>query len=351
MDRKIKKVIEEVIEEIVPQDVVDELTDVSEKIEEELVSDIDIVPDDVSATHPRTDLLLKAEDVCTSHIRNVPSSDTDDDDINKVLKTKRAISQRQQDHVKNARNKMIEMEKKKTGVIEGRLGILGVSTSTLDIHHNNLDHLISVSTSNLQSTEQYLPNEINAINLLAISSGKVDINYSILIAKHDSDLGKIIKITLPKFDVSSGIINGKVGILGIINTNTQHDINVFYDYVNYLGATNKDLIGISTNSLEIEINSIYNYFLGALDGKTNYSAFETLSGVVEALDTVYTAFSAAQTVWDTVQTGNNGTQQTEIIDSQSTRIDTVEEQLGISFTAKDNRINLCGTSATTIDQH
>ena len=52
--------------------------------------------------------------------------------------------------------------------------------------NNNAKYAInqlSITSVNLQSTDNFLQNEINLINILAISSGNVDIDYGISIAQ------------------------------------------------------------------------------------------------------------------------------------------------------------------------
>ena len=52
-----------------------------------------------------------------------------------------------------------------------------------------------------------LQNEINVINILAISSGNVDINYGISIAKIDSKVGVVLGISQPNIITNVGNLN------------------------------------------------------------------------------------------------------------------------------------------------
>ena len=75
-----------------------------------------------------------------------------------------------------------------------------------------------------------------------------------------------------------------------------------------------------------------------------------MEGIVGGLDTAYTAFTAAQAIINFNQNSNNYTQQTEIstlqgqIDSHTTRFETIEEQLGISFGHHSDKLVALGST-------
>ena len=103
--------------------------------------------------------------------------------------------------------------------------------------------------------------------------------------------------------------------------------------LNNLGVT----IGTSCASLDSELNSVYAYLVGQVNGKVDQGPFDTLLSVYSAFQTAQEIWNGVQVAWNFTQSNNNYTQQTEIdtlqgqIESANTRIDTHEEQMGISF--------------------
>ena len=122
--------------------------------------------------------------------------------------------------------------------------------------------------------------------------------------------------------------------------------------LNNLGVT----IGVSSNNLgPLRLNSIYNYLVQQLDGKTDDSTFAALQSAFGALDTAYSVYTVANELWKASQTTNNGAQQSEIQglqgqhDSLEQRVDTLEEKIGISFDNTAIRMGTLGTSIANVD--
>ena len=107
--------------------------------------------------------------------------------------------------------------------------------------------------------------------------------------------------------------------------------------------------------MDLEINSIYNYLVQQLDGKTDDSTFAALQSAFGALDTAYSVYTVANELWKASQTTNNGAQQSEIQglqgqhDSLEQRVDTLEEKIGISFDNTAIRMGTLGTSIANVD--
>ena len=103
--------------------------------------------------------------------------------------------------------------------------------------------------------------------------------------------------------------------------------------LNNLGVT----IGTSCASLDSELNSVYAYLVGQVNGKVDQGPFDTSTLSLFCLSNGTGNLEWVQVAWNFTQSNNNYTQQTEIdtlqgqIESANTRIDTNEEQMGISF--------------------
>ena len=200
----------------------------------------------------------------------------------------------------------------------GGLGIISIGTSLIALETNKADRgIVGVSMINLGNTINGLGSSVaacaNAVGNLGITIGSLGISSGNLETNKADAI--LYGTSIAKLDV---------------------DIDTLFQKKSDLIALSITM-GTSSASLDSELNSVYAYLVNELGGKVSQGPFDTLSGVVGALDTAYTIFTAAQSAWNFAQGTNNTTQQTEIdtlqgqIDSANTRIDTHEEQMGISF--------------------
>ena len=272
--------------------------------------------------------------------------------------------------------------------VSGSFTQFGTTTSQLDQHQNLTNRSVSglvsglaVSFSDTRNTTNFLQNEIDLINTLAISSGNVDILYGISIAVLDQNKGLQTGITNLSIGTSINnsdanfrafqITSGTSGtVIGVSSKNTDQSLNAYKilsgTSINHLdNLVQSDYVnnGVSIINLDSTLNNLISVsYIDLENNKVEKSEFDDLktayeitAGVLSTVDAAFTAFDTAQTLWNLTQTANNGTQQTEIdtlqgqIDSIDTRIDTIEEQLGISFDAVGTHFTTFGTSIASID--
>ena len=104
-----------------------------------------------------------------------------------------------------------------------------------------LTNLIGTSIINLQSTDNFLQNQINSIVIAGISAGNIDIMYGVSIAILDSHFGDQIGIT--NISLNQSIIN-----LNTTTSTNTNNITVLNSNVVNLNTTTSNL-GISLNTL------------------------------------------------------------------------------------------------------
>lgn len=164
----------------------------------------------------------------------------------------------------------------------------GSSISLLD-HFNSsisvLDHfkgLIGTSVETCRIRDNYLQNKIYSIVISGISAGNVEILYDASIAVLDTKIGNQLGITntiLSNLLISHGspianLTTNKAdaflygsSIANLVNADTTVNSNLDILFQNDQSLSNAKnaleiTVGTSSTSLDSEINSIYNYFVG-----------------------------------------------------------------------------------------
>jgi hypothetical protein len=97
--------------------------------------------------------------------------------------------------------------------------LAGTSIGTLNTHINTTDALIGVSIGNVYTRENYLQNQINNIVSLGISSGNVDLLFSVSIAVLDAKVGNQLGIT--NTDLNNSVIDLGVSVSSLGVSLTQ----------------------------------------------------------------------------------------------------------------------------------
>jgi hypothetical protein len=256
-------------------------------------------------------------------------------------------------------------------------GQLGITVNNTINNLNSYESVNGTSISNLQVTNQFLQNEIDNLVLTSVSQGVLDYLYGISIANDDAKISVAIGSSLVPYGTSlynqeihkmdknicsvsfnnADLYYSSLGVtinsLGVSLTNFDSRLGVSLSNLQTEDAFLYNeivLLSTSTNDNTDNLNTISSFLQGEINGlavttantqstlDTLKTAYDITAGVLGALDVAYTAFAAAQTLYNTLQSSNNFTQQTELdglqgqIDSIDTRIDTIEEQLGTSFT-------------------
>ena len=207
-------------------------------------------------------------------------------------------------------------------VVDSKVGILGVSNSVVDSKIGilgNTANMLCISSTNLQSTDNFLQNEINLINILAISSGNVDIDFGISIAQHDSQLGILRGITYPNTisnlntlgssvsyfntEYQSYVQNNDTNITTLNNLGTSHqnrlntnDTNIFN-----IGIT----LNTHTNKISLLDTEVYTNHKSRLNNLEAFSYGVTWLGVSGGSPSV---MDTLQEFSDSVQLGIQGIQ-------------------------------------------
>ena len=265
---------------------------------------------------------------------------------------------------------------------DNKFNLLGTSITNNTINLNNTNYNISVSSTNLQTRDDLLQNEIDAIVITQTEAGNLDALYGVSIAVLDGRVGQTIGISLPNLGISINTndvnfrsykfsndtltsllgtsISNHTTTLNNIGTTLisfDTDINTLFNNENILGVSVNqnttdinNLYDISSNltitssNITEDINEVKSFLQGEIDTKADESDLTTLEGVVGALDTAFTAFDTAQTAynfanenWKAIQDANNSYQQLEL-DGVDDRLDDHDGQLEILTTFKDDML-------------